>query len=483
MKTRFFIAAMLLMAFGTMKAQVNEPQPQDPKKDSTMVTRKPDMSQFPELMRELGEHLQALSDSVDWESFEQDMEQWGADMEGWGRKMEQWGEQFEEKYGDPCNWRYLPNGDPQVHAIQVEGSGDVRIKQSQDQFSLRRDDKSVAHHYITNGTLILSGASDYEVAMQQLDEIILRSSGDVVGRGTIKGNNLHIIVRGSGYLRLNVDYDTIRVEMSGSGDVTLMGQCKVIYGEILGSGDLQIPQLYYENSQIDATGSGEVRTNGYREVISHKYNREQKKCKRTLYFDPHWNGFEAGLNMLIDPTAMDVFMGHDGSFETRPLRSWYFGFNIADVGIAFSHSHKVGAFTGVGLGWNNYSWKNYIQVTVENGQLVNTLLPDDRVVDNSKMGVLYLQVPLMVEVRPTRKMYVDLGVTGGIRLAAWTRIRYADGENVKNYYGYLTNLLKCDASLRVGSENLGFFVNYALVPMYNNGADAHPLSLGFSINF
>ena len=489
MKTRFLIAAMLLMAFGTMKAQVNEPQPQDPKKDSTVVTRKPDMSQFPELMRELGEHLQALSDSVDWESFEQDMEQWGADMEEWGRKMEQWGEQFEEKYGDPCDWRYLPNGDPQVHAIQVEGSGDVRIKQSQDQFSLRRDDKSVAHHYITNGTLILSGASDYEVAMQQLDEIILRSSGDMVGRGTIKGNNLHIIVRGSGDLRLNVDYDTIRVEMSGSGDVTLMGQCKVIYGEILGSGDLQIPQLYYENSQIDATGSGEVRTNGYREVISHKYNREQKNCKRTLYFDPHWNGFEAGLNMLVSPTLTDVYVSTGGTngMELRPLRSWYFGFNIADAGFAFNRRHTMGMFTGIGLGWNNFSWNNDVTVGYDNDNVINTLVPVDTslVVTNSKYGALFLQAPLMLEIRPTRNMYIDLGATAGLRIAQWDRVKYDDGNSDKHYFSGPLNQFKLDASLRVGSENIGFFANYALLPIFSFGNEeqAHPISFGFSINF
>ena len=206
-----------------------------------------------------------------------------------------------------------------------------------------------------------------------------------------------------------------------------------------------------------------------------------RPIKKNLLFDAHWNGFEAGLNMLIDPTAIDVYTA--GTMEIRPLRSWYFGFNIADVGIAFSRSHKVGVFTGIGLGWNNYSWKNYIQMTEEEGELVNILLPDDPVVKNSKMGLLYLQIPLMIEVRPTRNMYVDLGVTGGVRLAAWTRIKYVDGENVKNYSGYLTNLLKCDASLRVGGDDMGFFVNYALVPMFNNGANAHPLSLGFSINF
>lgn len=140
-------------------------------------------------------------------------------------------------------------------------------------------------------------------------------------------------------------------------------------------------------------------------------------------------------------------------------------------------------FTGVGLGWNNYSWKNYIRMTVEDGQLVNILLPDDREVKNSKLGVLYLQVPLMIEVRPTRSMYVDLGVTGGIRLAAWNKIKYADGIKEKNYQGYTINLMKCDASLRVGGDNLGFFVNYALIPMFSNNNRVHPISMGFSVVF
>ena len=313
--------------------------------------------------------------------------------------------------------------------------------------------------------------------MQQLDEIILRSSGDVVGRGTIKGNNLHIIVRGSGDLRLNVDYDTIRVEMSGSGDVTLMGQCKVIYGEILGSGDLQIPQLYYENSQIDATGSGEVRTNGYREVISHKYNREQKKCKRTLFFDPHWNGFEAGLNMLLDAPQ---------DMELRPLRCWYFGFNIADVGIAFDRRHIVGLFTGVGLGWNNFSWNNPVTVEFDPDNAVYVIEPieTESVVNNTKHGVLFLQGPLMLEVRPTRNMYIDAGVTGGLRIAQWNRVKLEDGTQTKRYYGSNINPFKLDASLRVGSENIGFFANYALLPLFTmSNAEVHPVNFGFSINF
>lgn len=291
------------------------------------------MAQFNDLIRELGENLQQLSDSVDWEQFERDMEQWGEEMEAWGRKMEAWGERMEKKQDKHYEYSH-------------------------------------EHHH---------------------------------GRPAPKND--------------------------------------------------------------DCAPSPK---------------------KKSLVFNPHWAGFDGGLNMLIDPSVMNVYTGPDESMAIRPMRSWYFGFNLVDFGVAFSRSHKAGMFTGVGLGWNNYSWKNHVRMTVENEQLVNDLLPDDRPVKNSKFGLLYAQVPLMFEVRPTKDMFIDFGVTGGIRLAAWNRIKYGDGSNEKTYSNYLTNLFKCDASLRVGGDNLGFFVNYALVPTFVKGRDAdkaHPLMLGISLVF
>ena len=479
------LAALLLLVFGTMKAQVNEPKPIDPKTDSIMKSRLAELSQmqeqFSEWMHELGMNMQHLSDSIDWKSFERDMEQWGKEMEQWGKEMEKWGSQFDKSF----NYQLLKNDDPQAHSITVEGSGNVTIRQSQDGFSQSRGDMGASDRYVVDGNVFFRGSSDYDVAMPQLDEVIMRSSGDVLGRGLIKGKNLNLVVLGSGDLKMNVDYDTIRVRINGSGDVTLMGNCKVLYADLTGSGDLRINDLNCDETYTNATGSGDVLVNKYGKVISYQYQREQRLGKQSRLLNPHWNGFEAGLNMLIDPFAANVYTGPHESMAIRPLRSWYFGFNLADIGIAFDRKKMVGMFTGIGLGWNNYSWKNYISMTVENNELVNTLLPDDRPVKNSKFGLLYVQVPLMIEVRPTRHLYIDFGVTGGIRVAAWNRIKFCDGENRKTYSNYLTNLFKCDASLRVGGDNLGFFVSYALVPTFVKGRDAakaHPLMLGLSIN-
>ena len=488
MKTRLFFAALLLLAFGTVKAQdtvTAAPKQQDP---AIIMRNMPDMSQLPELMRELGVNLQMLTDSVDWKSFEKDMEKWGEDMEEWGRKMERWGEGFEQKFEHPYENESLKNDDSPIRSIVIGGSGDVRIRQSQDGFSLSRGDKETRRQpFMANGTLILGGPSDYEVAIPQLNEIIMSSSGDVIGRGMIKGDNLNLVVSGSGDLKLDVDYDTICVLMSGSGDVTLMGQCKMIYADIHGSGDLKIQQLIAGESHINATGSGEAWVNKEGNVTAYHQRKTIPPTHKSLLFDAHWNGFEAGLNMLFN-TPADVVNTNNGAqgMELRPLRSWYFGFNIADVGIAFDRRHRAGLFTGVGIGWNNFSWNNDITIEYDPDNVVYTLVPieSDQVVKNSKHGALFLQVPLMLEVRPTRSMYIDAGVTGGLRIAQWNRVKLEDGTQTKRYYGANINQFKLDASLRVGSDDIGFFANYSLLPLFTMAnAEVHPVSFGFSINF
>lgn len=208
--------------------------------------------------------------------------------------------------------------------------------------------------------------------------------------------------------------------------------------------------------------------------------------KTTLLYDAHWNGFEAGLNMLFDPSTMNTFSGENGAYAIKPMKSWYFGFNIADVGLSFDRRHTCGAFTGVGLGWNNFSWLNdYMTVSVD-GYAHNEFLGSLVLPERSKLGMLYLQFPLMVEVSPRRNaFYCDLGVTAGVRLSSWSKMKKYDGPRYKVYDDFGLNFFKLDASLRVGGDNLGLFVNYALLPMASGGdlSGVHPLSVGFSLNF
>ena len=480
MKTRLFFAALLLLAFGTVKAQdtvTAAPKQQDP---AIIMRNMPDMSQLPELMRELGVNLQMLTDSVDWQSFEKDMEKWGKEMEEWGRKMEKWGAEFEKKYDMPNNYRPTKKDDSPIRVIRVTGSGDVVISQTPGQFSLKKEGKIVSDNRTESGMLLLSSSDDYEVEVSQLENIQLLSSADVVCKNTIKGDYINVYNSGSGDMVLQLDYDTIHVVLNGSGDIILQGRCNVLETILLGSGDLNVDGLNVVKSNVvEKTSSKEGKFKG---------SRPEKK---NLLFDAHWNGFEAGLNMLVDPTMTYVYNNPNGTtgMEIRPLRSWYFGFNIADVGIAFDRRHRVGLFTGVGLGWNNFSWNNDIKIGYDPETDGYTVVPivSDQVVKNSKYGALFLQVPLMFEVRPTRHMYIDAGVTGGLRIAQWNRVKYENGNSDKQFYGGIgsgVRLFKLDASFRVGGENIGFFANYALLPIFEmSNAKVHPINFGFSINF
>ncbi len=221
-------------------------------------------------------------------------------------------------------------------------------------------------------------------------------------------------------------------------------------------------------------------------------NKSESKGKRpekkNLLLDAYWNGFETGLNMLINTPANDNPISGTPGLEIRPLRCWYFGFNIADVGIAFDKKHIAGLFTGIGIGWHNFSWNQHQPYTVEYDpeNVVYTTVPivSDLPVKNTKYGALYAQVPLMFEIRPTRRMYIDLGVTGGLRFAQWNRVKFADGSQYKYYNTASLNMFKLDASFRIGGRTLGFFANYALLPLFTMpDVKVHPLSFGLSIDF
>jgi hypothetical protein len=261
MKTRLIFAALLLLAFGTMRAQVNEPKPMDPQTDSIMKSRMAEITQaqeqFSERMRELGMNLQYLSDSVDWKNFEKDMEKWGADMEEWGRKMEQWGAEFEKKYDMPNN-RPEKKDDSQVRVIRVMGSGDVVVSQTPGQFSLKKEGKVVSDYRVVSELLPLSGSDDYEVEISQLENIQLLSSADVISKGTIKGDYINIYNSGSGDIVMKLDYDTVHVVLNGSGDIILQGRCNVLETILLGSGDLNVDGLNVAESNFGETSTSKV---------------------------------------------------------------------------------------------------------------------------------------------------------------------------------------------------------------------------------
>ena len=209
--------------------------------------------------------------------------------------------------------------------------------------------------------------------------------------------------------------------------------------------------------------------------------------KRSLLFDGHWKGIDAGLNMLLGPGSAASFEGQYAFLEQRPMKSWVFNFNLADVGIAFSRNHIAGLYTGIGLGWNNYSLDNPVRLIKGQNGIEGEWI-DESVegrVKKSKLGVLYVQAPLMLEIRPTRGFFIAAGVIGGLRIDTWTKVKFADKFKEKHHGDYYVNPLKLDATLRAGGNDMGFFASFNLLPLFEEtcGPTSHTFNVGFSLLF
>ena len=366
--------------------------------------------------------------------------------------------------------------------VVVAGAGDATIEQGET-LEIRCDGSPIT--FTNDGKIVLTSYKDYDITIPDLTSLKITGAGDVKSRGQLTFPVLDILISGTGDADLSVECDTIKAKLTGIGDLKLNGHCHYLEATITGLGDLDFNNFKADSVAVSKTGKGKTSWKWEYESGDEKSN-EPKKHK-SLLFDPYWDGIDLGLNMLLGDGSNGDFHGEYTLLEQRALKSWNFNFNIADIGIAFTRTHRVGLYSGIGLGWNNFSFNTPVRLEKGENSLNCYAIDEDLEgrVKRSKLGVLYLQSPLMLEVRPTRKSYIAFGVTGGFRINTWTKIKYSDGDVEKAHKDYYINRFKLDASLRGGGSHMGFYANYSLLPFFNESKapTAHSLSFGLSLNF
>lgn len=400
----------------------------------------------------------------------------------------------------------------QVNAIVVQSVGDVVISQG-NEFSINGDviDHNPLGNFKVDGNVVyLKGVGKFFVTIPELDMLELLSVGDVSTKGCITGDSISIVLNGAGDLDLNLDYDKVKVTINGAGDVDLKGSCNELLATINGVGDLDISHLKAVSVLFNKNSmAGKMKAGGNN--VSAKQNNPRLLPSRhnTLLLDPVWAGFDFGLNMFM-PDLGGSFDDIPKLMELNQIRSWNFDINFVDFGVAFNYRYTAGIFTGFGIGWNNFSFCNsvFLSEDPETGNLDVSRVDPPVSVKRDKLGVFYVQAPLMFEFRVFRdKMYIDLGVTGAIRVSSWQTIRFGyncdnpqvtlgSGDNAqiissdhtlyKNHDRYNLNPFKLDATLRItNSDDFGFFARYDLLPLFveGKGPNIHPLSIGFGLCF
>jgi len=217
-------------------------------------------------------------------------------------------------------------------------------------------------------------------------------------------------------------------------------------------------------------------------------NNDRSRVAR--YFRGHWAGFEIGFNNYnhvnsnILPPEMS-YMTLDAS------NSNCFTLNFTQANIGFGrHS---GLVTGLGLNWNTYRFKGSGTIGVVGDGTIGEIIPADiEGIKKSKFGVLYLNVPLLLEVQIpagySNRLNVAAGVIGGLKLHARTKLLYDDGDKVRTKGDYNLNLLRGGVTGRIGFENLTIFGTYYLTPWFQDlkgpeGMNLEPFEIGLAFTF
>jgi hypothetical protein len=218
-------------------------------------------------------------------------------------------------------------------------------------------------------------------------------------------------------------------------------------------------------------------------------SEEQEPYRGARNFRGHWAGFEAGFNNYVHINSMTMpeeiaYMSLDAS------KSNCFNLNFSQANIGLSR--HFGIVSGLGVTFNNYRFENQNSIVAGQDGTISGSIPIDVSVKKSKFSTLYLNVPVMLEVQIpagySHRLNIAAGVIGGLKLNAWTKVVFENGEKNRVNGDYNLNLLRGGVTARIGYGNLMIFGTYYMTPWFQNlkgpnGYNLKPFEIGLAFTF
>lgn len=248
-----------------------------------------------------------------------------------------------------------------------------------------------------------------------------------------------------------------------------------------------VPEAKHYESSIDDQSQ---RRDNYNSRSRDEYDNYSDNPRRSRFFRGHWAGVEAGfsnyihVNSMTMPQAID-YMSLDAS------KSNCFNLNFSQVNIGLG-AH-AGFVTGLGVNWSNYRFEHPVTISKGEDGIIEELTPGSEIpVKKTKFATLYLNVPLLLEVQIpagySHRLNVAGGVVGGLKLNAWTKVVYENGDKNRVNGDYNLNLLRGGVMARVGYENFTIFGTYYLTPWFQelkgpDGFNLEPFEIGLAFTF
>lgn len=215
------------------------------------------------------------------------------------------------------------------------------------------------------------------------------------------------------------------------------------------------------------------------------FNKKKKKHS----MDSHWDGFGIGFANIADK-SLNMTEINGVSLDAGSSHEWFINVGGKTLPI---YRNNLGITTGIGMSWQNFRLdKNTHFVNVDGVTGVYSA-PDDIHYLLSRLMVVHINIPLLLEWQPTiagkHKAFLSAGVVGGVKTFSSYKVKYnnANGKKIKTVEdrGLNTTPLSLDYMVQAGYGCVGIYAKYSPFSIFQSpkGPDIHAVSLGLILYF
>jgi hypothetical protein len=213
-----------------------------------------------------------------------------------------------------------------------------------------------------------------------------------------------------------------------------------------------------------------------------------KKKKHPTKMDSHVDGIGIGFANIADKslnmTEVNGVSVKASSFE------WFF--NLFG-GILPIYRNNLGITSGAGMSWLNLRLDKNTHFVNADGVTGVYPAPDNINYMLSRLMVVHINIPLMLEWQPTiagnHKAFLSAGLVGGVKTFSSYKVKYKNQEGntvtVVEDRGLNTTPLSLDYMVQAGYDDLCIYAKYSPFGIFqtNKGPDVRTVSLGIMFCF
>lgn len=355
----------------------------------------------------------------------------------------------------------------------------------------------------------LSGGSEARLDLQAgginakvagASELLLRGKGrflnaTLAGASEVKGYEFETEsakITAAGASEAHVNTKNLDAQAAGASEIHYVGSPNITRAETAGSSEIRPREG--EHSSHEKNDTNRVHVAGKDYTIINDGNDHDSDGDGHHHGGGNykfWQGIEFNVNGYLNSNNTTELPNGYNFLELNYGKSIGFSWNIAQKNMPI-WGHRVQLFTGIGLDWNSYAFRNDITLRTDTSYVAATM--DSIHYRADKLKTTFVRVPLMLEFNTNnededKSFHLAGGMTFGYNIFD-NRLKQKfedDGSRRKRVIkdDYLINPVRMNLSARVGYGNFNMHADYSLTSLFekNKGPNLYPFSAGVGFSF